>query len=216
MDVSLKLDFVNRNENYFTSDCGARWSLRHAASAERTNELVVALVVWRMPRPRAFQPSTWDTPLLRFTGVGPRFEQFQVDCVSHRAVASIVGMQVIPGIVLGKDLSWVRRIANNGIEIDHAIVAVAFPEPGVERISFGLAFRGPIDRGSKRKQSAAKDFETMLVRALDHLLMSRDQVRHQWRCIVPRQPNVIDPFEHDDVGDARLCGARRDRNARGR
>src|SRR6187200_3306611 len=114
------------------------------------------------------------TPSTR-AGTG-RGEQRQVDRIRHRLVASIVGVQPVAGLKVLANLHGLFRIAHCGVEVHHAIVFTARPDPLVEFLPPGLTRFGPIESALERGERRAVNLQPSGVRSLDEGAMPADQI----------------------------------------
>src|SRR5438445_309099 len=102
-------------------------------------------------------------------------EQCKRNRISLGAAACIVGMQMVSTVVIREQLRRVTRIADNRIEIHHAVEFFAAQNPGVDLLSHPF-FRRSVesDRRPWRPQIQKRVFERGVRRADDSnaLLMS--------------------------------------------
>ena len=112
---------------------------------------------------------------------------------------------MIAGVVRGEESAGLRRIPGDRVEIDHAVVGVAGPDPLIDRLAFGLAFPGKASAALVGRQRRAEIF-TPLVRARSiiclWIAMMSSAVGVGF-CL--RVADVVDAFQHDDVRHAALA-----------
>jgi hypothetical protein len=61
-------------------------------------------------------------------------ENSEIDCVGHGPIANIVGMEMVLRSEARQQSAGMIRIAQNRVEIDHAIERAAGPDPFVNRL----------------------------------------------------------------------------------
>src|SRR5579875_543046 len=117
-------------------------------------------------------------------------------------------MYVIAAIVLSQHTVRMLGILNGLVEIHHTIEGAARSDPVIYLFPLHFLLRSEVAAcpcAFKRSQGGAKDFEAMLMGALDQLLQSPDDLASGnglgFGCRRSSMPNVIDPFEHDHVFD---------------
>src|SRR5262245_5295220 len=113
-------------------------------------------------------------------------------------------MQMIAGIELSPETLRLSGIPCRLIEVDHAVVHPARPDPLVERGSLGFSLDGITRRALEGRERASKNPDSARVGAFDHLPMSGNQIRGAWRRIVHAVPDIVDALQHDDVRDTGL------------
>src|SRR2546423_12223620 len=91
-------------------------------------------------------------------------EEREIDRVPHRLIAGVARMEVVARIVLAEELLWIAGIARGIVEIDDAVVALAVPNPLVERLALRFAGLGVIVRAPERCQRRAEDLQPSGVR----------------------------------------------------
>jgi hypothetical protein len=131
-------------------------------------------------------------------------EQIQVDRLAHRFVTCVARVQVIAGIVGGQHLFRIAGIARGFIEVDHAVIGVAGPDPFVQRLTLRFAGVGVISRAPEGGERRTENLHASRVRPHDQLLVSGNEVLGAGSRSLTGVPDVVDPFHHDDVCDARL------------
>src|SRR4051812_37829604 len=110
----------------------------------------------RWPGPTTRWPSGPPSPkALRERGETGLLEERQIDRFSHRLVAGILRVQVIPGVVQRVETLRVHRVARDLVEIDHRVVFAARPNPFIERLSLGFPFGRVVGRALEWRQRGA-------------------------------------------------------------
>src|SRR5438874_9518700 len=121
-------------------------------------------------------------------------------------------MQVVATVIRWQQAGGVSRIAQEPVEVDHAVEIATTPHPGVDRLPHGFFFGGVIGRRDlralERRDRSCDDPYAAAVRARDELSVTIDQIsgRHGvggWRDS-SREPEVIYAEGHDHDCDARL------------
>jgi hypothetical protein len=87
---------------------------------------------------------------------------------------------MIARVILRQELGRLLRIANNGVEVDDAVVLLARTNPLVERLALGLAFRRPVGGALERRQRSAVDPQAPGARPGDQLAVGGDQILSAW------------------------------------
>ncbi len=131
-----------------------------------------------------------------------RQQHLQADGVGHGLVSGVIGVQVITGVVRGVQPQRVGRIAHHRVEVDDAVEGSAGADPGVHRLTRGLARRGVIARSLERQQGRAEYPQAPGVRPGDQPLVPGDDLGRA--DVAQAEPDVVDPLKHDDVPDPRL------------
>lgn len=130
--------------------------------------------------------------------------------VGHCLIASVVRVKMIATVIGRLIATWVCRIVDHLIEVDHGIEGATCANPPVEGLTNYLAFRSIVDRSFEGSERCAYDLDVMQVAASDDLLHRLNQVcsgdyliaEHALRTV--RCADVVDTLKDNYGADARL------------
>jgi hypothetical protein len=140
----------------------------------------------------------------------PKVEQPKVHRSRHGLVARVVRVQMIAAVIGRLHPGRMVRIPEHPIEIQHAVERRTSADPVIQRLPFGLAVRRVIRlaRSLERRERCAIDAQALAVGTLDQLGERPAKIiaAHGFTGSVEGtgQPDVVDTFQHDHLGDAGL------------
>src|SRR3954451_18254846 len=130
--------------------------------------------------------------------------------VRHGLIARVVRVQVIAAVVLPQHAAWPVRVAEQLVEVDHAVEGAAGPDPDVDREPLRLL---PA-RDAGRRECPAEHLDAALVRPGDDPLVAGDDLggadvgrgrgadRVGGRDVA--ELDVVDPLLKDEIPDTGL------------
>src|SRR6185437_13962443 len=131
-------------------------------------------------------------------------------------------MKMISRLVLFAETGRVCRITNCPVEIDDTIKSPACANPFIHLLPLGFSILAEVVCPFIWRQGRAKHPDPVLMRAIDQLFQPKDDLlrcyclcckrtrQRSWLLLRRTRlhmgpPNVINPFENHDVGDAGTC-----------
>ena len=92
-------------------------------------------------------------------------KEFEVDGVAHGFVASVTGVEVVAGVVEGKEHAGVSGVLRDFVEVDDAVELIGAANPLVDGLTHDFAFGRLVFGADEGGEGCADDLDAVGVGA---------------------------------------------------
>jgi len=115
----------------------------------------------------------------------------EIDGIGHRFVADRARVQIVAGVIPISKTRWMAGIAHCLIKIEATVGCAAGPDPLIDGRANGFPVFGVVVCALIRQQCCDEYLDSVLVGAIDDLLITRNDVLRAWAAASSRPIQLL-------------------------